>query len=168
MPDIRDFVARRIMPYSKMLLTVFLLVMFILVAVYAYNKYGKKILKTRQFTDVANEPETPNEIEIAMYTVDWCPHCKNAKPEWGLFTGDTEFKEPSGYLPDRVNGYNVKYLTVDCTNDSEPTISERMQKYGVDSFPTVIMVKDGKKYDFDAKVTKSNLDQFVGAVTSAE
>ena len=168
MPDIRDFVVRRIMPYSSMLLTVLLLVVFILLAVYAYKKYGKKILNKRQFTDVANEAQAPNEIEIAMYTVDWCPHCKNAKPEWGLFIGDPELSEPSGYLPERVNGYSVKYLTVDCTNDSEPEISERMQKYGIDSFPTVIMVKDGQKYDFDAKVSKSNLDKFVDAVTSSE
>ena len=168
MSDIRDFIARRIAPYSSMLLTVFLLVIFILVAVYAYRKYGEKIIGKRKFTDVSNESPTGNEIEIAIYTVDWCPHCKNAKPEWGLFTGDTEFEEPSGYLPEKVNGYNIKYLTIDCTKDSEPEISERMQKYGIESFPTVIMVKDGKKYDFDAKVTKSNLDQFVGAVTASE
>jgi len=40
-----------------------------------------------------------------------------------------------------------------------------MQEYSVDHFPTIKMVLDNDKIDFDARVTESNLVAFVNSVT---
>ena len=37
-------------------------------------------------TDVENrefdDKESSNENEIIFFYVDWCPHCKTARPQW--------------------------------------------------------------------------------------
>jgi hypothetical protein len=43
-------------------------------------------------------------------------------------------------------------------------ISKLIEKYKIDSYPTIKLTKDGNVVDFDAKVTKQNLIQFVNTI----
>jgi protein-disulfide isomerase-like protein with CxxC motif len=40
-----------------------------------------------------------------------------------------------------------------------------MDNYSISSFPTVILFKENQKYDFDAKITRYSLEEFVQSST---
>lgn len=89
--------------------------------------------------------------DILFFYADWCPHCKQAKPEW------SKFKEE--YSEKVVNGYKLNLVDVNCTSElGEP--GELIKTYNVEGFPSVKMKANGKIIDFDAKVTKDNLTLF--------
>ena len=90
--------------------------------------------------------------ELMMFYVDWCPHCKTAKPVWNEFAEEYNNKS--------VNGYTIKIKEINCTEETAD-IEQLMNKYSVEGFPTIKLVKDGQVYDFDAKPTKANLEQFL-------
>jgi hypothetical protein len=99
-----------------------------------------------------------------------------AIPEWNSFVEVYNNKE--------VNGYMVQCYDIDCTDDNgevtvqfdpisggstgmKPTpvkISQLIKKYKIDSYPTIKLTKDNNVVDFEAKVTKQNLIQFVSSV----
>lgn len=63
-----------------------------------------------------------------------------------------------------MNGNQIICRDIDCTDDSnDPNdkISALISQYKVESFPTIIMLVGENRIDFDAKITKSSLDQFV-------
>jgi thiol-disulfide isomerase/thioredoxin len=90
---------------------------------------------------------------VYFFTVDWCPYCKKAAPEWNNFM--------SNYNGTLKNGYIIECVTENCTNDKDPAIMEIVKKYKIEGYPTVKMTKDGKVIDLDAKVTTTSLSQFV-------
>jgi thiol-disulfide isomerase/thioredoxin len=105
--------------------------------------------------DPSNESTGATNTEILFFYADWCPHCKTAKPIWEaqreLFKNKT------------VNGHNVLFTDVNCTNESEST-TKLMDKFNIEGFPTIKMIKDGQIIEFDAKPTKENLSQFLETV----
>lgn len=156
MPDIRDYIVAKIRPYSNIIIVLVLLAVFITLAVYVYQKYGTKLLKKRDFDDVANDSSVKREIKVTIYTVDWCPHCKAALPEWDLFS--------NSYNGKIINGYKIQCVTIDCT-DPTPNVSEQLSKHGIDSYPTVLLMRGNDRYDFDAKIKFDSLEKFVEAVS---
>jgi thiol-disulfide isomerase/thioredoxin len=156
MPDIRDYVAIKIRPYWGVILTVIMIIIFILLGIYVFNKYGDKLMKKKRFDDVANESPSETPIRITMFSVDWCPHCKKALPEWDAFA--------NSYHKKVVNGYMIQCVKLDCTDSSDPKVKAALEANEIDSYPTVIMMKGGERYDFDAKITKGALEQFVETV----
>jgi len=99
-----------------------------------------------------NSGGSSNECEILIFSTTWCPHCKKAKPIW------EEVKQE--YSGKTVNGHTIIFTEVDCTNES-PDVSRMMDKFKIEGYPTVKMVKDGQIIEFDANVTKSNMEQFI-------
>ena len=91
-----------------------------------------------------------------MFHVDWCPHCKKSFPEWQKFVAMYNGKD--------VNGYEITCTDVNCTNETSE-ITTLMNKYNIESFPTVKMFKDGKTIDFESRISENNLDQFVETMT---
>jgi thiol-disulfide isomerase/thioredoxin len=93
--------------------------------------------------------------EMFLFYVDWCPHCKTAKPEWNNLKAEYENKE--------INGYKVIFTEVNCTNES-PEIEKMMDTYKIDGFPTIKLLKDGQVIEYDAKPTKDTMEQFLNTV----
>ena len=90
--------------------------------------------------------------EIMLFSVDWCPHCKTAKPEWQQVKTEMDGKN--------VNGYKLMFTEVNCTEES--TENEKlMNTYKIQGYPTIKLIKDGQVVEFDAKPTKSSLLQFL-------
>lgn len=157
-----------------------LVLLFLGVAYYAYNTFYKKP-KENKTKDIANMNDRTGVIEIYFFHVDWCPHCKTAKPEWDAFYDKYNNKE--------VNGYKIQCIDIDCTEDSgdkskgvdkvanakfdelnmntPEEINELIRRYNIDSYPTIKMVKDNDTIDFDAKITSSSLSKFVDTMTSS-
>jgi len=92
--------------------------------------------------------------ELMLFYVDWCPHCKTAKPEWDQVK--TEFQGKT------VNGHQILFKEINCTEES-PENEKLMNTYNIKGYPTVKLVKDGQVVEFDAKPTKSTLTQFLNS-----
>ena len=125
-----------------------------------YKKYGFKVKILEKFT--ANNEKNDGEgegsnksAELILFAVDWCPHCKTAKPEWENLKASLDGKQ--------VNGYTVVFTEHNCTKESEE-INQLVNKYKIEGYPTIKLIKDGQIIDFDAKPTESTLNEFLNTV----
>jgi thiol-disulfide isomerase/thioredoxin len=123
-----------------------------------YKKYYKNEEKVKEFSDVANTNKRKKDAQVLFFFADRCPHCKKAKPEW------EQFKEE--YNGKVVNEYLISCKSIDCTKDTDQNTASLIKEYHVESYPTIIMVVGENKIDYDAKVTKSGLEQLVLSGTS--
>lgn len=89
--------------------------------------------------------------QLFLFKVDWCPHCKSAKP---IF--DEIEKEQKGKP---INGYTVTFTTVDC--EAEPDMAD---KFKIEGYPTIKLVKDGQVIEYDAKPEKDKITEFLNTV----
>lgn len=89
--------------------------------------------------------------QLFLFKVDWCPHCKTAKPVF-----DEVEKELNGR---QVNGYTVTFKTVDC--EAEPDLAD---KFKIEGYPTIKLVKDGQVIEYDAKPEKDKIIEFLNTV----
>lgn len=182
MANIITYVNTLLKPYYKYITSLFLLVLFILVSKFLYDTYFVKFIKNRQYKNVANTNNTKDICSIYYFSVDWCPHCLKAKPEWEKFKAEHNNKI--------INGYVLKCYDINCTDDNgdeviqfeildvnnpdshneipiKPTpikISEIIHKYNIDSYPTIKLTKGDMVVDFDSKITNEALTQFVFSV----
>lgn len=154
-----EFIFSKIKPYQTYIFITFLFIIFSIVSIYSYNNFVKPYLyrKTKKFKDVANN--NASDIEIFLFHVDWCPHCIKSLPEWNAFV--------SNYDNTVVNDYKIICREIDCTKDSNTEIKNLIIDNSIQSYPTVFLIKDGKRYDYDAKITNDSLSQFITMVTNA-
>lgn len=89
--------------------------------------------------------------QLYLFKVDWCPHCKTAKPVF-----DEVEKELNGRP---INGYVVTFKTVDC--EAEPDMAD---KFKVEGYPTIKLVKNGEVIEYDAKPEKDKIIEFLMTV----
>jgi thiol-disulfide isomerase/thioredoxin len=94
-------------------------------------------------------------VEILFFFTNWCPHCKTAKPVWEELKKEYENKT--------VNGYNIIFTDVDCTEETAE-VDSLMNKYNVEGYPTIKLLKDGQVIEYDAKPSKDTLVQFLNTV----
>jgi protein disulfide-isomerase A4 len=87
-----------------------------------------------------------------LFYVDWCPHCKTAKPVW------EELK--SEYQNKTINGYHVLFTEINCTNETAE-IEKLISKFNIEGYPTIKLLKDGQVIEYNAKPTKDTLIQFL-------
>ena len=128
----------------------------ILFAYYTYKQYANE--NTTFYANRENIPKDTNSNKTAtlmLFYVDWCPHCKTAKPEWESLKADYDGKS--------INGYTINFVEYNCTNESAE-VSELMDKYNIEGYPTVKLIKDNQVIEYDAKPTKSTMDQFLNTV----
>ena len=102
-----------------------------------------------------NNNSSTKEAELILFYVDWCPHCKTAKPEWNNLKEECEGKT--------INGYKVIFTEINCTNESVD-IEKMVKQYNIEGYPTIKLLKDGQVIEFDAKPTQKTLDQFLNTV----
>ena len=93
--------------------------------------------------------------ELLFFYADWCPHCKTAKPAWAEIV--------SKYENTTINGYKVVFTEINCTTETDE-IGQMMNKYKIEGFPTLKLLKDGQVIEYDAKPTKETLDEFLNTV----
>ena len=172
MSKIVDAILNLVRPYFWVLLVLVLFVIFSVAGYYGYQKYAKAAIEKSKFADVANADRNNKNVTLMMFFVDWCPHCKTAKPEWEKFK--------AAYDGTQINGYKIKCTAVNCTEDSpgnykgdNPTtddaayIASLIQKYDIQSYPTIKLVIDGgETVEFDSKISKDSLVTFVNTVVT--
>lgn len=129
----------------NVLLVIGLLVLVAL-GVFGYYKYTQKptYIDNKEF----GSDNSPNKkaIDVYYFFVDWCPHCKKARPVWN---------ELKSAMP-AVNGRPINYHEVDC--DKSP---QQADKFEVTSYPTIKMVNNKQVVEYDAKPELATLKQFI-------
>jgi thiol-disulfide isomerase/thioredoxin len=98
---------------------------------------------------------TTNEAELMFFYTDWCPHCKTAKPDWAEVKAEYENKT--------INGYHIIFTEVNCTTESDE-VEKLMNKYKIEGYPTIKLLKDGQVIEYDAKPSKDTIIQFLNTV----
>lgn len=137
----------------KNVLMIFLAIFFIIIIYYIYTKYfSKSFGKTIENMENQSGDKT---AELMLFHVDWCPHCKTAKPEWDQVKAEYQNKS--------INGYNVMFNEINCT-DETPDKVKMIETYKIEGYPTIKLVKDNQVIDFDAKPTKETLTKFLNTV----
>jgi len=102
-----------------------------------------------------NSGNSSKEAEMILFYVDWCPHCKTAKPEWDQVKAE--------YQGQTINGYKMLFTEINCTNES-PEIENVIKTYKIEGYPTIKLIKDGQVIEYDAKPTKATMEQFLNTV----
>lgn len=145
-------IMNRIKSMSWVTIAIFIIVFVLIIgAVYYFMRPTKIQTRPKEGMENANK----KQAELMLFYVDWCPHCKTAKPEW------EEIK--AKYDGKTINGHNVIFTEVNCTEET-PEIEEMMNKYKIEGYPTIKLLKDGQIVEFDAKPTKDTLDKFLNSV----
>jgi thiol-disulfide isomerase/thioredoxin len=132
---------------------------FIFVGYTAYKQYT--VNSTNFYANRENMPNgkgqttSNNTATLMLFYVDWCPHCKTAKPEWDALKTEYENKT--------VNGYTIVFEEHNCTVEG-PEVEKLMDKYKIEGYPTIKLIKDNQVIEYDAKPTKSTMEQFLNTV----
>ena len=139
--------------------TIAIIVVVLLLCLFAYYTYNQYVdTKTTFHANRENIPKDVNSNKTAtlmLFYVDWCPHCKTAKPEWESLKSEYDGKN--------INGYTITFVEYNCTNESED-VSQLMDKYNIEGYPTIKLLKDNQVIEYDAKPTKSTMEQFLHTV----
>ena len=131
---------------------------FIAVAIFVYYQYVKPALNpsyTANREKMHGEDDAQHEAELMFFYVDWCPHCKTAKPDWEEVKAEYQNKT--------INGYHVIFTDINCTDESAE-IEKLMNKYKIEGYPTIKLLKDGQIIEYDAKPSKDTIIQFLNNV----
>ena len=130
---------------------------FIIIGYYFYTRFVKSEIPTIT-DDIYDDGDVKGGVaEIMFFHADWCPHCKTAKPEW-----ENLKKEYNNKV---INGYEVIFIDYNCTEESDE-ITQKLETYKVEGFPTIKLKVDGRVVEFDAKVNKDNMEKFLSTVLS--
>jgi thiol-disulfide isomerase/thioredoxin len=129
------------------------IIFFLFLAGYVYKSYVSPIIKKEfipndEFPQKQKDNQEGGEVLIYMFTVEWCPHSKKALPVW------EDLKEK--YNDKKYNGQLLKFITVDGEENSDLA-----DKYKVEGFPTIKLVKGNQIIEYDAKPTKEHLEEFL-------
>jgi thiol-disulfide isomerase/thioredoxin len=140
------------------IMVIIAILVFIGIGIYYYVYYVSPMMAPsyKPNTEKTSDQGSSNKYaEIYMFHASWCPHCKAAKPIWE----DVKSK----YNNKVINGYTVIMTDIDCTEETAES-AEMMDKFNIEGFPTIKMVKNNQIVEFDAKPTKPNLEQFINTV----
>lgn len=144
--------------FSNSFITIVLVVfLFIIIGGYIYYQYFKESnARYKPNNEGVSENQSKYEnVEILFFFTNWCPHCKTAKPVWNSIKTEYENKT--------INGYTIIFTEIDCTEETAE-VEAMMNKYSVEGYPTIKLIKDGEVIDYDAKPTKETLVQFLNTV----
>jgi thiol-disulfide isomerase/thioredoxin len=82
--------------------------------------------------------------KLLFFYADWCGHCKNFKPKWEeLEANHTDL--------------GIGFEKINCSDD----MPELGKKYGVEGFPTLILVKGDQHFEYQGQREPSAIVSFI-------
>lgn len=143
---------------SRVWMILLVIIFFLFVASFVYNKYvtpivDKNYIPNNEFP-MKDKSEDVDEVDIYLFTVNWCPHSKKALPVWEELKAE--------YNQQIFNGYKLNFIQVDGEENQELA-----DKYKVEGFPTIKLVKGTQIIEYDAKPTTEHLKEFLNSILSA-
>jgi len=133
-------------------------ILFVSLALIYYFYYGSSKSSTQYKSNNENNSSGTSDgktAELLFFFANWCPHCKTAKPIWDDLKSEYENKT--------INGYQIIFTEIDCSEETAE-VDKMMNKYSVEGYPTIKLIKDGQVIEYDAKPTKDTLTQFLNTV----
>jgi thiol-disulfide isomerase/thioredoxin len=144
---------------STTLVIIGIILLFSVISIVYYIYYVSPTMKPKYSHNneesMGGNGSSSHEAELLFFYTDWCPHCKTAKPIWGEVKSEFENKT--------VNGYHITFTEIDCSNETAE-VEQMMNKYNVEGYPTIKLLKDGQVIEYDAKPSKDTLTQFLNTV----
>ena len=149
--------AEWLMNNKKIVGYAFIMLFFAVLAQQLYNRYVKSSNNASYYEGYSNAPNSgaanPPSATIQLFKVDWCPHCKKALPEFQ--------KVEDTYNGKMVNGYKLNFVVVD---GEDPANQSLVNEHKIQGYPTIVLTKDGKNIEYDAKVDQPTLDKFINTM----
>ena len=144
---------------KKFIIILVVTAIFIAVAFWVYTTYiapsiDPEYVPNREFTD-----ETSSNAELFMFSVDWCPYSKAAKPVWKKLTDKYNGKE--------INGVSLEVKEIDGDKQAkelENFESKYLNGKKIEGYPSIYMVKDDKVVEYEAKPKMDTLIEFINSV----
>ncbi|XP_055687912.1 protein disulfide-isomerase TMX3 [Lutzomyia longipalpis] len=100
---------------------------------------GSRVIElSDRFLDVRHEGQW-----FVKFYAPWCAHCKRLEPVWS-------------HVAQTLYNTNVRVGKVDCTR-----FTSVAQVFNINSFPTIIFMKDGLEFVYNGERTKEELIHFV-------
>jgi thiol-disulfide isomerase/thioredoxin len=131
-------------------------ILLVIIGYYTYTEYSKNSTTFNANREQGSkDTNSDKSASLMLFYVDWCPHCKTAKPEWEELKAEYDGKS--------INGYNVSFVEYNCTNENAE-VSQLMDTYNIEGYPTIKLIKDNQVIEYDAKPTKSTMEQFLNTV----
>jgi len=135
---------------------ILLVIVFGIFGYFTYKQYlGEKTVFRANRENMEVDQNSNKTATMMLFYVDWCPHCKTAKPEWEDLKSEYEGKN--------INGYTLVFTEYNCTAET-PENEELMNKYKIEGYPTIKLLKDNQVVEYDAKPTKTTMSQFLHTV----
>jgi len=123
------------------------IIVFILCSGLAYYLYSRKKSKFVK-NDEYKENDTKQQGSLILFYVNWCPYSQDALTKWETF----KYK------------YNNPKFIIDFSETDCDKYSEVANKYNITEYPTIILVKDSKNYEYDANLSEDSLNLFINTV----
>lgn len=142
-----------ILNYEHFWSIVIALVVFVLACIYVYTQYIAPSVKSdyvpnKEFVPEGIDEQPTETADLYFFYTLWCPHCKKSKPIW------EELKSQVGN--NTINGVRINFIEVDCDKDTETA-----DKFKVEGYPTIKMVRGNQIIEYDAKPNLETLNQFL-------
>ena len=155
-----DFITQSLNNKNTVVIVICALTALIIAALYVFkpnifepfsNSYKPNSGSSAEESGTTGSTESEGKpVEIILFSVDWCPHCKVARPEWNKVAESTK----------SINGRKIIFTDINCT-DETPEVTSVIKQYNIEGYPTIKLIKDGKVIDFDAKPTEQHLQEFL-------
>jgi len=97
-------------------------------------------------------PKGENEVIVALFSADWCPHCQNYKPTWNKL-------QESGNMT-TSSGKTIKFVDVDCTKQAHPEAG----KLNVEGYPTVVAISKSSNKHVSSRETMEGIKSEVDSM----
>ena len=139
--------------FSKTGAIILFVIVLLMIAAYYLTRSNPTFKANRE-----GEAENTDSNKIAtlmIFSVDWCPHCKTAMPEWKSLEED--------YANKQINGYTLMFQEYNCTEETTE-IEELIAKYKIEGYPTIKLIKDNQVIEYDAKPNKATMETFLNTV----
>ena len=144
---------------SRFWMILIVAIFFLIVAIYLYNKYvtpmvDNKFIPNNEFQQKSDDSDSDvQNVELYIFTVNWRPHSKKAIPIWEQLKAE--------YSNKTFNNYNINFIQVD--GEENPSLAD---KYKVEGYPTIKMVKGNQVIEYDAKPSLEHLKEFLNSTLS--
>lgn len=120
-----------------------LFIIFTIIAIFVYRSYMKKKDYNPNNEFVRNDKVG----QLMLFYADWCPFSKTTMKQWYAYK-------------EKYNGsYSISFTEIDCDKNTKLA-----DEYNIESYPTIVLVVDDKKYIYDAEMNHDTLTQFINTI----
>ena len=132
--------ARQLKKIRFVAVIAFFSVVFLVIVMYYLLKHRGRYLTCGKSSDHKEPFSSNGQVDVKMFYVDWCGHCKSTKP------GFKEFMDK--YNGTQAGEKQVKIEMINC--EENETTKNLASQYGVKGYPTIIAEVDGKKIVYES------------------